>query len=191
VPRPLVLTTGFGPFEDVPENPSERIALGLAASPPPGIEVVAEVAPVSFARAPQALAGALERLAPRSPDLLLGLGVHRRAGYRVELRARAGLTKRGRTDVDGIAAAEADTSSGADLRTEVEDAVRAFVAGDESFYLSEDAGGYVCERLYRAHLEHGLQLRRPALFVHVPHLVHARLEAQVADLGRLVAALLA
>ena len=44
----------------------------------------------------------------------------------------------------------------------------------------------MCERLYRAQLERGGDLACPALFVHVPNLVHASVAEQVADLGRLV-----
>ena len=182
----LVLLTGFGPYEDVSENPSELVARGMQAERPAGTDVVCEVLPVSFARARERLGETLAALGERLPDVMLGLGAHRGERYRIELRARAVSPKRGRPDVDGISAEEVATTSGPDLRTDFERVLRAFVAREEAFTLSEEAGGYVCEHVYRSHLELGRTLRRPALFVHVPHLVHRRLERQVADLWRLV-----
>jgi len=166
---PLVFVTGFGSFEEVEDNPSAAVARRLSAAPPAGIEVRSTVLPVSFARAPGVIDEALAELAPRVPDLLLGLGVDKRGtGYRLELRARGRLEGAERQDVDGGVASGATLDLGPDLRTELDLAGLANVLEAEALRLSEDAGGYVCERICHHLLARGRQLERPALFVHVP-----------------------
>lgn len=181
----LVLVTGFGPFLDVTVNPSGELARALALSPPPGIEVAACVLPVSFTGAPAALEAALQGLRPRVPELLLGLGLHRGSWLRLELRARAAMTSPKR-DSEGRLGAELGPLPGGELRSSLDLAalgedLRA--AGADDVRLSDDAGGYVCERTYRATLEAGARLARPALFLHVPSAEHLAIARQ-ADLLR-------
>ena len=45
---PLLLVTGFGPYEDVEENPSGRLVERLDLDPPAGVEIAARILPVSF-----------------------------------------------------------------------------------------------------------------------------------------------
>jgi len=166
---PLVFVTGFGSFEEVEDNPSAAVARRLSAAPPAGVEIRSTVLPVSFVRAPGVIDEALAELAPRVPDLLLGLGVDKKStGYRLELQARGRLAGAERQDVDGAVASGATLDLGADLRTELDVAALARVLQAEALCLSEDAGGYVCERIYHHLLARGRELERPALFVHVP-----------------------
>jgi pyroglutamyl-peptidase len=67
-----VLLTGFAPFGGEPINPSERAVRVLAAEPPPGLRLVAEVLPVSYATAAPALRAAVARCAP---DVVLATGL--------------------------------------------------------------------------------------------------------------------
>src|SRR5262245_41892924 len=103
----LVLVSGFGPFEAVGINPSGEIACALAADPPPRTRVRSAVLPVSFARAPEAWDAELARLGGgEQPVLFLGLGVAKRAGFRLERFASPALKLVPRVDVDGRSAHE-------------------------------------------------------------------------------------
>lgn len=190
----LVVVTGFSSFEEVDDNPSAGVALALEADPPPGATVRSTVLPVSFARAPAALDELLASLEPRRPDLFLGLGVHKKGrGYRLEVRARGRLEGRERVDVDGVVASAATDRAGPELRTGLD--VRALHgrlagAGLAGLSLSEDAGGYVCERTYHHLLLRASALGRPGLFVHVPPIEIAPVEAQTAVVRSILAELI-
>jgi len=166
---PLVYLTGFEPFAGHARNPSGELALALAATPPSRVELRARVLPVSLERAPRAFDEGLAE-APRAPDLLLALGVHLGAELRIEARARAllGSSKR---DEDG-ALAEGWRAAGPDeLRSSLDlEAVAAALERESPgrVRVSEDAGGFVCERLYHHALGRARERGVPALFVHVP-----------------------
>ncbi len=186
---PLVLLSGFGPFERVERNPSAEIARKLAEEPPPGLEVCWGELPVSFDRAPPAWDELLASLRPRMPDLFLGLGVQRKPGFRVERRARARLNGEDRVDVDGLVAARCALPDGPDLETGVDlvALVEELAAeGVDDLWLSEDAGGYVCERLYHHLLSRAGTLGRPAVFLHTPPRRDVPLPRQVEVVGRLL-----
>lgn len=177
---PLVLVTGFGPFLDVSHNPSGEIALALAQAPPAGIAVEARVLPVSFHGAPAGLEAALEGLRPRIPDVMLGLGLHRESWLRLESRARATMASPKR-DLEGRLGVELGSLPGGELRSALDLAAlgqELRAAGADDVRLSDDAGGYVCERTYRATLEAGARLARPALFLHVPSAEHVPVARQ-------------
>jgi pyroglutamyl-peptidase len=176
---PLVLVSGFGPFEEVERNPSGEVASALAAGPPPGLRVRAAVLPVSFARAPRAWD---ESFPPgERPALCLGLGVTKRAGFRLERWARPQLKRIPRPDVDGRSAAEF-SREGPRLGTGV-DLERLLAAlgrrGVADARISHRAGGYVCERIYHHLLGRAAERGAPGLFVHVPPLRFVPLERQV------------
>jgi len=166
---PLFFVTGFGAFEDVTENASARIVESLVADPPPGIEVSGHVLPVSFARSAEAIDEALRALEPRRPDLFFSMGVC--PGSAMRLERRAGIRLRvDRPDVDGRGG-DAVRLEGPDLATPFGLEPLAAVlsrAGAREVLLSSDAGGYVCERVYRHVLETGERLSIPALFLHLP-----------------------
>jgi pyroglutamyl-peptidase len=174
--RGPVLVSGFGPFLDVVANPSGLVADALSGDP--GVHGI--VLPVSFVRSAQALDAALRGM-PRRPRALLGLGVHRGVTLRVERGARSQLESRS-PDVDGMRGATLALAGAALLETvcdvrRLADRLRELdVAPVE---ISGDAGGYVCERMYRHMLELGESSGVPAVFLHVPPLEVLPLEAQV------------
>jgi pyroglutamyl-peptidase len=173
----ILLLSGFGPFEGVPDNPSGRAAEALAADP--GIHAV--VLPVSFRAAPRALDAALAALAPSVPAALIGLGVHRGPEFRLERRACRPL-RSGRPDLDGVCASAIPLEGPPELCTGIDLEALAGelrAAGAERVRISDDAGGYVCERLYRHSLEAGARLGVPAVFLHVPPLLALPLERQL------------
>ncbi len=177
--EPLVLVSGFGPFEVFEENPSGQVAEALAARPPPGWRVRAAVLPVSFARAPR-LWDALLSTNP-GPALLLGLGVARRAGFRLERRAGPRLARVPRPDVDGRSAREF-SAEGPELETSLD--VERLLAGlrrrgVEDARISRSAGGYVCKYIYHHVLARARERDVPGLFVHVPPVRFAPLARQV------------
>ncbi len=185
----LLLVTGFGLFEDVEDNPSGEVALRLAGAPLQGVETIAGLLPVSFSRAPKALDDLLTRLRPRVPDLLVGLGVMRERGYRIELCARSRLRGRVRVDVDGGAAFQAEPSPYPDLRSPLEPWLRGWTAQEDGFRISENAGGYVCERVYHCLLVHSRALGRPCVFLHVPPTRFTPVEEQMPVVRRFLTAL--
>ena len=183
--QPWILVSGFGSFEDVEDNPSRRIAVQLAREPPAAAEVRALDLPVSFRRATELLEEAFASFADAPPILLLGLGVHRDPWYRVELRARARLTRADRPDVDGDVAAAVEMAAGPDLRSPLEGRLRA-LAARAAWRVSEDAGGYVCERVYRRALELGEVRGVPVAFVHVPPESWASVGDQVREVREVI-----
>jgi len=187
--EPLVLVTGFGAFPGTVRNPSREIALALELAPPPGLRVRAAELPVSFEGAPAALEALLDALAADPPALILGLGVQRAASFRLERRARGSLRGE-RLDADGRTASELAIEAGEELATEVElasllQALREAGAGEVE--ISDDAGGYVCERTYHRLLACGRSLAVPALFLHVPPAEALEPEAQVPIVRALLA----
>jgi pyroglutamyl-peptidase len=76
---PIVLLTGFEPFAQAAENPSRRAVLALAAAPPPGVDLVTEILPVTYKGAGPALHAALRR---HRPDVVIATGL---AGGRAEI----------------------------------------------------------------------------------------------------------
>lgn len=167
---PLVLVTGFGPFERRRFNPSRVIAAALEREPPRGLRVRATELSVSFQRAPLEVARFVARHARAKPALILGLGVQREGSFRFESRARGKFTTL-RTDNDGTSGAELGARIGPTLHTELDvetlaDLMRSVGAPDVR--TSNDAGGYVCERTYHALLSAGQTHGIPALFLHVP-----------------------
>jgi len=166
----LILVTAFGPFPGVERNPSREVALALERDPPPGVRVLSSELPVTFRGVSPAIDAFLERGLPERPAALLGLGVQRRASFRLERRARGRLDS-ARADNDGLSPAELGIDLGAELATvcdleRLADALRA--AGAPAVELSDDAGGYVCERTYHHLLVRGAELALPTVFLHIP-----------------------
>jgi pyroglutamyl-peptidase len=187
VPRPLVLITGFGPFPDDANNPSRLVAAALQRHPPRGVRVRACELPVTFDGAPIAVARFVERFAHKQPALLLGLGVQRDGYFRFERRARGRFDAR-RADNAGRTGAAIDLGAELVTRVDVRELAELLrVAGANDVRVSNDAGRYVCERTYRALLEHGRELGIPAVFLHVP----PAKSVAPAEQARLVRAMLA
>jgi pyroglutamyl-peptidase len=177
---PLVFVTGFGPFEAVASNPSADVAEALAANPPTGLSVTCAVLPTSFTRSAAAFDEGLAELG-RRPQLLLSLGVQSKGGTSFRLESRAARLKPGRADIDGQES-ETVTLHGGTLRTSLD---LAHLAGELErsgagpVTLSDDAGGYVCERIYHHALSAGEAAGMPALFLHLPPAVEVATERQI------------
>jgi pyroglutamyl-peptidase len=188
---PLLLVTGFGPFGAVEHNPSGALARALDGDPGlRGVEL-----PVTFRGCAEAWDAALADLAPRRPAALLSLGVHTGDSLRLETRARAKLSS-GRADNAGQSGEVLTGSMGGgagDLETplDLEVMESALRAGgwEGTIERSTDAGGYVCERIYRHVLVRGVELGVPGLFLHVPPLAAAPVELQLGPVRALVEAI--
>jgi len=191
VEAPLVLLSGFGTFEGVEHNPSGAVARALdGADGVVGVEL-----PVTFRGCTTAWEVALEGLRPRRPAILLATGVHPGATFRLERRARAALSSQ-RPDNDGECwspALQASDRGEAELVTglDLERLARALAERDLAapVVVSDDAGGYVCERIYRHVLERAAELDCPGLFLHLPPLDTVEVQGQVAAVGALLEAL--
>ncbi|MCE2391438.1 MAG: hypothetical protein J4G09_08140 [Proteobacteria bacterium] len=180
-----LVVSGFGPFGEVTRNPSGLVARALAGEP----GVRAAELPVSFRRCVPEFDALLAGSRPRA---LLGLGVHGGDGYRLERRARAVLTSEA-PDNDGLRGAQIRLDGPPERRTELDLERLAGVleaAGSARVEISEDAGGYVCERLYRHLLERAEAGRVPGVFLHVPPLSEVPLDAQLGAVRSLAGALL-
>lgn len=171
----MVLVTGFGPFLDVSDNPSAKLAREIDGRRVAGETIVSHVLPVSFDRGPDEVLRLMRVLG--EPKLVLGLGVARS-------RPRVNVERVGRRacvptpDVDGVVLEHlGDGPDEVRATIDVQKLAKALKAD-----LSDDAGGYVCNAwLYR--VTRGLP-GVPVGFVHVPPsgLEPARLLAGIAAL---------
>ena len=159
-----VLVSGFGAFEGVSDNPSGALARILGQRQ----DVVGVELPVTFRGSGEALDAALIAMDP-PPVAVLALGVHRGPGFRLESRATADLTST-RPDNAGEVGSVLGLS-GPERRTSLDlDAVERVLenAGSGPVQRSDDAGGYVCQRVYWHALGLAAELEVPALFLHIP-----------------------
>ena len=166
----LILLTAFGPFPGVERNPSREVAVALEREPPRGVRILTRELPVTFQGAPPAIDAFLADHAGERPAALVGLGVQKRATFRLERRAR-GQYDSERLDNDGVAPVQLGLDVGAELSTRVDlerlaDGLR--MAGAPAVEISTDAGGYVCERTYHQLLLRGEELELPTVFLHIP-----------------------
>lgn len=186
-----ILVTGFGAFLDVAVNASGELARCLDGEVLGDARVHSAVMPVAFERLAPSYAAALDGLEGESPIALLSMGVHRDGFFRMESQARAQLDS-DKPDVDGVFAKELSPLGAEDLASELEfDGLRrALQAGGASdVRLSENAGGYVCERCYFEVLKQARRLEVPGFFLHVPPLALMPLEEQLGPVRSLIAEL--
>jgi pyroglutamyl-peptidase len=181
---PRIYLTGFGPFADVNDNPSARVAEALDQVRVGRARVEAEVLPVSFERAAALLVEGYQRL---RPELAVHLGVAtRRRLLSIEDRAHNVMDAR-IPDVDGkrphgqaidpAAATDMPLRSRIDTRRLTDNLVGHGVPAR----LSRDAGRYVCNRVYHQGLTLGAQCQPPCrvVFLHLPPIgAHHRQGAQ-------------
>ena len=185
---PRVLLTGFGPFLDVSINASGEIARALQGKQLEGAEVNSFVLPVSFDRLAPAYAEALAELVATPPVALLSLGVHRGRAFRLERRARPVLDS-GQLDCDGVAVSQLERLGARELNTQldIERLTSALLAGGAGEVLvSDNAGGYVCERCYYEVLSQAERLGVPGLFLHVPPVELVPVADQIAPVQSLI-----
>jgi pyroglutamyl-peptidase len=164
VDEPVVLVTVFGPFPGQPENPTERIADALAGDD----HVVSHVLDVSYARAVQQIDELLRMVRPAAA---VGFGVVGDArGVRLEEAAR---NRDGATipDVDGSLGVDGPIDGGpatVPTRLPLPQIADALVGAGIPVEPSDDAGRYVCNRVFRHLVTHPALAGRPAGFIHVP-----------------------
>lgn len=183
-----ILLTGFGAFEGVDENPSGALAKRFDGQG----AVHGAVLPVEFRASAETLDEALA--SGPEPSLILCLGVHPGPGYRLERRAgpTLGLERPDNAGECGdvvsgqMGGPEGDLVTGLDLESLLETLSH---GGEEAVCISEDAGGYVCERIYRHALVRAGERGAEALFFHVPPLTEEPIEAQAEVLHLLLGAL--
>ena len=183
-----ILITGFGSFEGVDENPSGALARRFDGQGP----VRGAVLPVEFRASAEDLDAALA--SGPEPSLILCLGVHPGPGYRLERRAgpTLGLERPDNVGECGdVVSGEMGGPEG-DLVTslDLDELLEALSSGGaDGVCISEDAGGYVCERVYRHALVRASERGSEALFFHVPPLAEVSIEAQAEVLHSLLATL--
>ena len=189
--RPRLLLTGFGPFPGAPRNPTAEVVARVAAHAGLGrdVEIVPRILPVTWA----AVGAVADTLAAVAPDVVLHLGLARRArDIRVETRAcnRAAVWA-----VD--AAGRAPTSTTLELDGPTHRAVRAptramtarIAALGLPARLSDDAGDYLCNALLWRSLAGSAD--RPTAFLHLPPTRALRRGGPVVDVPDLAAATIA
>lgn len=132
----MIVVTGFGPFLDVTDNPSARLARAVDGRSAGDLPVVGHVLPVSFGRAIPELHRFVANL-PTRPRLLLGTGVARSTACG-RLERTAAPSSRG-LDVDGRGGALRVPAVPRYARA---DLPRLASALDVA--ISDDAGRYVC-----------------------------------------------
>jgi pyroglutamyl-peptidase len=164
------LLTGFGPFGTITHNPSARIVEQFARLASADHRLTCRVLPDSFARAE----AEIRRLLTGADfDFAILLGVAGKDDrFRLERSAR--LRPAVRADVDGC---QPSTYEWAESAPETYSATfppehicEALISAGLPAYISEDAGGYVCNHTYYAALHSLAAAHRPTgcLFVHVP-----------------------
>ena len=172
-PRPAILLTGFGAFPGIDSNATADLIPELAEAARarfPGHEVIDEVLPVEWNRAPQALKHLLGRA---RAVLALHFGVSPEVtGFQIEL---VGRNVRGpRQDATGeLPAYETVVASGPAILASTlpaERIVARLTRGGFPCCTSNNAGNYLCNALMYHSLNAASALPAPFLsgFIHVP-----------------------
>ena len=162
-----LVVTGFGPFGDVADNPSGRLAAGLAGAVIAGHRVIAEVLPTTFGGA----RAAVQRLVHHTPTAALAIGVATmRPGYELERRAR-GVVSNDRPDIAGeVWFGRALPGGACENPWPLAEVAAALAAQGHDVRCSDDAGGYVCDATYQALLVASASraVPIPVAFLHIP-----------------------
>ncbi|MEZ6004119.1 MAG: hypothetical protein R3F33_08015 [Planctomycetota bacterium] len=158
---PPLLVTGFGPFENVAENPSGKLAARLG-----GMEGVTGLElPTAYGAAGEALDAELEGRGDLR--VLLALGVHQSGGFRLERRSGARPPSE-RGDVVGAVWGLGPRAQ-RETRVDLEAAARAMEAVSPlRVWISDDAGGYVCDHICEHVLRRAEERGILGMFLHVP-----------------------
>ena len=156
---PVALVLGFGPFGEVLDNPSSRLARavdGLDAGP---FRLVGRQMPVSYRRSVEETAAAV---ATHAPEIVLGVGVAvQRTCAQLERTGRAGHSTR--LDVDQR---QADWISSPRRRRVARLPLKAMQEAS-GLEVSDDCGSYVCNGWLYACLGM-LPLHLRVGFLHIP-----------------------
>lgn len=144
-----MLVTGFEPFAGAPVNPSGEVARRLAELGHPDCRIVAEVLPVSFARAAPLLAAAIEA---HDPDIVIALGLAETRHAITPERVAINLADARIADNDGDrprdAAIEATGPAARFTGLPVKAIAHDIAAAGISAEVSLSAGSYVCNHVF-------------------------------------------
>jgi pyroglutamyl-peptidase len=168
---PRVLVTGFGPFPDAPQNPTEGLMRVLAAEPPEKFgagTLKAVVLKTDYRRSWSALRRLYSSFAP---NVVLHFGLSSRIDVIHLERAGRNLVDRAKPDAAGYAPSSSLLSkTGPEVIASTLPTAEIVAALKQAGFpaaLSDDAGDYVCNAtLYRS-LRASLGARNIG-FVHVP-----------------------
>lgn len=171
--RPIILLTGFGPFPGTPDNLTSRLVPELARRASRrfrGHDVIDEIFPTEWSRAPQRLS---ELYARHAPKLALHFGVSEWAtGFQIETMAFNRCA--GTADAAGcLPSAPQIEPVGCDslpTRLPAAEIVARLQALNLPASLSPDAGSYLCNNIFYRTLCHAAALPRTAVagFIHLP-----------------------
>lgn len=164
--RPILLT-GFGPFRDVVDNPSGRVARTLHGRRIAGHLVVGEELPVAYAAIEEMIPALVRR---HEPILAAATGVGRGPGFAIETLA-VNRVRSAEPDIRGEAPVGRPMVPGGPpslpCRWNLEALLASVPSGRCGVVRSEDAGGYVCDAAFYL-LMHCLPPGAPGGFVHLP-----------------------
>ena len=151
--RPTVLVTGFEPFDGAHHNPSGDLARRLAELGHPDCQLVGEVLPVSFARAPGLLAAAIDA---HHPDIVVMLGLADNRHAITPERVAINLADARIADNDGDqptdALLEPHGPTARFARLPVKQIAEAITKAGIAAEVSLSAGSYVCNAVMYAAL---------------------------------------
>lgn len=160
-----ILLTGFEPFGNFKNNPSQQIVERLDGETVGGARVVGLTLPVAFGRDTEP---AFAAIADHHPALVLSLGLYEGAAcleverFAVNLKAEAGADAQTPIIADGFAALFATVDA--------EGVARAVRAAGVPARAHGYAGSYLCNHIFYQTLHYAQQweLRYRAGFIHLP-----------------------
>lgn len=168
-----VLLTGFEPFKEVAENPSELVARGIGEMDLDRYDVRVAVLPVEFVAARQRIAS-LVRDKNWRPDVVLCMGVAASREWISVERVAVNIMDSAAGDNAGFCPDELPVVKDAPLARRatlpVKSIVQALTAHGLPAKVSNTAGTYVCNTVMYAALNACSRLNIPCGFIHLPPL---------------------
>lgn len=154
-----VLVAGFGPFGEVVDNPSSRLAMALDGVTTNGVCIIGREMPVSYHRS---VACCVEWAVAFDADVVIGVGVAVSRDWVTVERTGVQPGPELQADVDGGVTVHLPQSAPDQVQSTVETAQ---LAHHLNAVVGDDAGRYVCNAwLYQA----VQQIDVPVGFLHIP-----------------------
>lgn len=184
-----ILVTGFEPFGGAACNPSGQVALGLDGQTVRGGVIIGRILPVVWGKAPRLLEEWLNEI---RPHVVIALGMARDS-IEIELHATNRRHPERRDNVHALPIPSRAVATKSYQTALPADKIIQSLATEGPVYLSEDAGGFLCEEVFFA-----LQSARETVlesqqwpllrsgFVHVPNDRHVPDEEALALLQKRV-----